>query len=929
MTCRMSASKQKKRQINYTNSEQCRPGKKTKFDSSNCLVSLKPHIGLKWDQYLRRVVPEKEQVGILWSDLAPFMENQEHCSGLADVTYVPPETFSLESLRGVLSYEVWSTCLTETERKFLKQFLPSETDAEENVHLLLTGKNHHFGNPFLSWSSSLCYGDIHPDAILNKEKHIKKDEKAYRVNLLNYHSNMVDTLKKWKKRWLNCGDIENLFRDNPGNQKQVAMQQKATKGGMPMKVAQRVDVSKFMSYIKVSRTQLNHIKRLKQSGDGIQTKHVSRVIGGLDKSHVKPYGALLEDEHRRLREHWLNMSCNDLPAAFEVLKDRKALMEKSRKLLGLELEEKNVSVSRKADQLTDITNELGQPGASENDGSPILQNGQVEHSPQSMFQGGDGQSTTLQDQDDEQTKYMETCIFNIDSRNVEDHDLMVVRGTDITSESEQNSDVQDRNGVSCVDESTSCCANNPDKQNEDLTDIKLRKDGLGVNSEDIQEISCKGTTINNNNSSESQGINSINNTSTHIDTLDCENLQLEDLDGVSYKGPSVHAHEQDQDLESISHDVLNHNCDRSANISSEVSHPKMNTVIVDQEETENVMMIPLNSCSLIPKSSGEQMHVEGFLDLNDQVTKGEKNRWRLAGPLQSHYHPPENITFNGSGNLQITQPYLSSGQRSSSVYLDNGVLSQQQDQLTTSAFIMDNPSSVIEPFSNLQSNGQLQMVKDIGAVSYPLQHANSIEQSTGLHSLANNRLEQQLTDQSDNCLYGQLHKDIYADVSFPTKVNPPISGQHSYAAFASMDHRYNWFADGCQSHNNNLSGLESGNCLTEALPSGSNTHGTLFSAISQYKQPSLHVGHGGSSPSQLLEPRNQVCPPQNFLPRSQDTNLPFSDMYGYTQNVASGTSSQVAPVGSLDGSHWTNFIQQSPGMLPDITNRPFRGPWTR
>lgn len=106
MTCRMSASKQKKRQINYTNSEQCRPGKKTKFDSSNCLVSLKPHIGLKWDQYLRRVVPEKEQVGILWSDLAPFIENQEHCSGLADVTYVPPETFSLESLRGVLSYEV-------------------------------------------------------------------------------------------------------------------------------------------------------------------------------------------------------------------------------------------------------------------------------------------------------------------------------------------------------------------------------------------------------------------------------------------------------------------------------------------------------------------------------------------------------------------------------------------------------------------------------------------------------------------------------------------------------------------------------------------------------------------------------------------------------------------------------------------------------
>jgi hypothetical protein len=41
------------------------------------------------------------------------------------------------------------------------------------------------------------------------------------------------------------------------------------------------------------------------------------------------------------------MSCNDLPASFEVLRERKVLMEKSRKLLGLELEQKNVSVLRK------------------------------------------------------------------------------------------------------------------------------------------------------------------------------------------------------------------------------------------------------------------------------------------------------------------------------------------------------------------------------------------------------------------------------------------------------------------------------------------------------------------------------------------------------------------------------------------------------
>jgi hypothetical protein len=43
----------------------------------------------------------------------------------------------------------------------------------------------------------------------------------------------------------------------------------------------------------------------------------------------------------------LEMSCNDLPAAFEVLRERKVLMEKSIKLLGLELQQKNVSVLRK------------------------------------------------------------------------------------------------------------------------------------------------------------------------------------------------------------------------------------------------------------------------------------------------------------------------------------------------------------------------------------------------------------------------------------------------------------------------------------------------------------------------------------------------------------------------------------------------------
>jgi hypothetical protein len=165
----------------------------------------------------------------------------------------------------------------------------------------------------------------------------------------------------------------------------------------------------------------------------------------------------------------------------------------------------------KADQLTETIKEVGHSGASENDGSLILQNDQ------SMLQGGGDQSTSLQDRDDEQTKDMNASIYHVHSLNVDDHDLMVARGTDITCETEQNSDVQDhdRNGVSSVGKGVSCCANNANEKNEDLPDIELPKNALGAKDEDIKEITYEDTTRNNYNA-ESQQIGYIDYTSTHI-----------------------------------------------------------------------------------------------------------------------------------------------------------------------------------------------------------------------------------------------------------------------------------------------------------------------------------------------------------------------------------------------------------------------------
>ncbi|GJN07521.1 hypothetical protein PR202_ga25359 [Eleusine coracana subsp. coracana] len=668
-------------------------------------------------------------------------------------------------------------------------------------------------------SSSLCYGDIHPDAVLSKEKQIKAAEKEHRIDF------MVETLKKWRKRWLSCGDTENLFSDNPAKKKQGITQVSVSKAGMPLKVSQSVDVSKFMSYIEISRTQLNHIKRLKQSGDGIQTKHVSRVVGGLDKFPVKPFGALMEGEQTRLREHWLEVVRKDLPAAFGVIKDRKVLMEKSRKLLGLELGEKNVSIMRK-----------------------------VEHSPQSISQGRNDQSQSLEE-DDENTKYMETSICHIEGSNVKDSDL-AVNLTDVTSQSEQISD----------------------DQNEDLTDIKLCKDGLDVQHDKIPEVRYKDTTLQSY-SPENQQMKSTNCIRRHIHTLDSQHMQVQDLDGVA--GPSIHPHEQDQDVHSISNTIVNHSS-HGVNGPAEKGHLQMNTVIVGREEADNHPMIPSCSSSLLPKSSGDQILVDDFLESNDHV-QGVKDRWQMAGPPESYCHPPENRMYEGSDDLQVTQSYLSSGQHSSSVYMNSGILGQQLTQVTTSAFPVDNSTSFMEPFSNHQNNGHLQIVKDIRGISYSLQHANSIEQSMAFHSSTKNSLAESapfpVHEQSQSGLFvQQLHNNLYSGVRFPNSGNPPVAEQHSYPDFAPMDHRYNnWSIEGDKLHNNNLSGLESESdvCLTQVLPSGSNTDGSLFSAISQYRRPSVHMQPIRSSPSQLLEPENQILPPRNFVPRPQDTNPQF------------------------------------------------------
>uniref|UniRef100_A0A453MMU6 DEUBAD domain-containing protein n=1 Tax=Aegilops tauschii subsp. strangulata TaxID=200361 RepID=A0A453MMU6_AEGTS len=180
------------------------------------LLTLSSHIHLRWDDRARRVLPADDQIGIPWRHLAPFLDSPPRAPRtLADVATVPRRIFSLADiplLGGVLSYQVWDACLTEADRRFLARFLPPGSDAEEAVQDLLTGENHHFGNPLVTWSSALCCGDLHPDAVLNKEQQIRADKKAYHAHLKNYHSDMTDTVTRWRDKWLTCDNPKSLFR---------------------------------------------------------------------------------------------------------------------------------------------------------------------------------------------------------------------------------------------------------------------------------------------------------------------------------------------------------------------------------------------------------------------------------------------------------------------------------------------------------------------------------------------------------------------------------------------------------------------------------------------------------------------------------------------------------------------------------------------
>ncbi|KAJ6680336.1 NUCLEAR FACTOR KAPPA-B-BINDING PROTEIN [Salix purpurea] len=185
------------------------PNRMKRKNKSKNDLNAKSLISLEWDVNRKKVVAKREQIGIGQRDLMPFVDSVPHNHNpLADVFAVPREIFDLQNLEEVLSYETWQNHLSEDERNFLTQFLPTGLDTEEVVEALLAGDNFHFGNPLLRWGAALCSGNLHPDVVLCQEQHLKADKKAFYSKLQDYHIDMITYLQKLKDTWESSKDPE-------------------------------------------------------------------------------------------------------------------------------------------------------------------------------------------------------------------------------------------------------------------------------------------------------------------------------------------------------------------------------------------------------------------------------------------------------------------------------------------------------------------------------------------------------------------------------------------------------------------------------------------------------------------------------------------------------------------------------------------------
>ncbi|KAM7277718.1 hypothetical protein ACFE04_004852 [Oxalis oulophora] len=99
------------------------------------------------------------------------------------------------------------------------------------------------------------------------------------------------------------------------------------------------DGSEHMSFIKVTKSQYEQIKSMKQSSKSIQLRSLNRVLGNPESLHVQPYAMFVKEEQKKFHEHWLHLAKEDLPRAHAKWRERQ--MERGELIKGLEQDMKD------------------------------------------------------------------------------------------------------------------------------------------------------------------------------------------------------------------------------------------------------------------------------------------------------------------------------------------------------------------------------------------------------------------------------------------------------------------------------------------------------------------------------------------------------------------------------------------------------------
>ncbi|KAJ7971788.1 Nuclear factor related to kappa-B-binding protein [Quillaja saponaria] len=399
----MAADQKRKRlNVSSTSREQHRVKRKNLGAIQNDL-NIKSHISVEWDGNGKRVVAKSDQIGISWRDMKPYINtvSRDH-NVLADVFAIPQEIFELDNLAEVLSFEVWQTHLSENERNLLIQFLPRFLEPHEVVQELLSGDNFHFGNSFCKWGTSLCSGDLHPDVILRLGKCLKSDKKSYYSDLHNYHNDMIGYLIKLKESWESCKDpekeiVQKIKRLRNDEKRMPSHLNGSRFHDLEENVTATSESCSWAADEKAcsSDNQISSVRKceklqrrmLQQGFVKINCKNLSigsddmLIVGGQprkgDKLH-KPNisdGAkymsyikiskkqhelvkiFVEEEQKKLCEHWLQLVSKDLPAAYANWRDRETQRRKMKNSLELEMKDK-VKFLNEDEHITSFRSEL-------------------------------------------------------------------------------------------------------------------------------------------------------------------------------------------------------------------------------------------------------------------------------------------------------------------------------------------------------------------------------------------------------------------------------------------------------------------------------------------------------------------------------------------------------------------------------------------